>query len=145
MRRLRYIFPSVSGVIIEEDRLIDAAREALEFSRASYSGFRVGAAIMTSNGDVFTGCNIESSSYGLSICAERCALFKALSQGADDFVKIAIAVEREVPVPPCGACRQLLWDYAPKIEIILAGMGGNIKKFMLKELYPHPFGGDNMS
>ncbi len=102
----------------------------------------MGAAIETAEGEVFTGCNIESSSYGLSVCAERCALFKALSSGAEDFKRLAVVTEGGAPVPPCGACRQLLWDYAPDIEIILAGASGEIRRLSLRELYPRPFGGE---
>jgi cytidine deaminase len=103
----------------------------------------VGAAILSADGRIFTGCNIESSSFGLTICAERCALFNALSEGSIEFLKIAIVSESESPVAPCGACRQLLWDYAPNIEVVMVGSGKSIVRKKLAEIYPLPFGREN--
>ncbi|MBL7191594.1 cytidine deaminase [bacterium] len=125
------------------DELTAKARAAQGYARAEYSGFRVGAAIESSDGRIFNGCNVESSSYGLSICAERCALVKALSEGADGFTRIVIVTDAAKPAPPCGACRQLLWDYAPNINIITIA-GERRAEFSLKDIYPHPFGRDNL-
>ena len=118
--------------------LIGKAKESRSFSQAKYSNFEVGAAILTDSGEIFTGCNIESTSYGLTICAERVALTKALSEGKTRFKAIAIAGPGEEYCPPCGACRQLLYDYAPEIEVILYG-SKNDKTISLKKLLPMAF------
>ena len=119
--------------------LLDAARKAREHARAGYSGFRVGAAIEASDGRVFGGCNIENASYGLTLCAERVAIFKALSEGADAFLRIAIVADTGDPTPPCGACRQILWEYAGDIEVILGNLDGETARHRLKDLLPLPF------
>ncbi len=118
--------------------LIQSARKAKSFSQAKYSNFNVGAALETSEGEIFTGCNIESSSYGLTICAERVALTKALSEGKLNFRRMAIVGPNNDFCPPCGACRQLLYDYAADLVIILTD-GKNIEQFPLAELLPHAF------
>ncbi len=123
--------------------LVKAAKQARRFARAKYSNFKVGAALITRDGKVFTGANVESSSYGLTICAERVALTKALSEGHDQFEAIAIVAKDGEFCPPCGACRQLLFDYAPHIEVILTE-GDKIKSFKLKELLPHAFDDSNL-
>jgi len=107
-------------------------------SRAPYSNFSVGAALETSQGEIITGCNIESSSYGLTICAERVALVKALSQGKTDFKSITIVGPYDDYCPPCGACRQFLYDYAPDLIVNLTD-GSNVKTVGLKELLPLAF------
>ena len=122
-----------------DSELIASAKAASLQARAEYSGFKVGAAILSADGEVFTGCNIESSSYGLTVCAERVAIWKALSEGVDEFVKIAVVTGSEKPVAPCGACRQVLWDYAADIEVIMAGTSDEIKRVKLTDLIPLPF------
>jgi cytidine deaminase len=119
--------------------LVDAARTARERARAAYSGFKVGAAIEASDGRVFTGCNIENASYGLTLCAERVAIFKALSEGADRFSRIAIVADTENPTPPCGPCRQILWEYAGDVEVILANLDGERSRHRMADLLPFPF------
>jgi cytidine deaminase len=119
--------------------LVAAAREARERARAGYSGFKVGAAIETADGRVFTGCNIENASYGLTICAERVAIFKALSEGADRFTRIAVVADTDEPTPPCGPCRQILWEFAGDIEIILANLHREASRHRAKDLLPLPF------
>lgn len=119
-------------------QLIDHAIKVRDFSQARYSNFQVGAALETNEGEIFTGCNVESSSYGLSICAERVALTKALSEGKNTFKAMAIVGPGSDYCPPCGACRQLLHDYAPDIKIILTN-NVQIKLFDLKELIPFAF------
>ncbi len=101
----------------------------------------MGAAILCSDGRIVTGCNIESSVFGLTICAERCAVFNALSQGYSfgDLKSLAIVTGGENPTPPCGACRQVIWDWAPEIEIISATLDGKKVKYNIKELFPNPF------
>ena len=120
------------------DLLIKKAVEAQTFSQAKYSNFQVGAAIQTTNSNIFMGCNIESSSYGLTICAERVALTKALSEGFTKFDSIAIVGPGEDICPPCGACRQLLYDYAPQIDVILIN-NGDIQIIPLADLIPLAF------
>lgn len=120
--------------------LLAAAWKAREYASAPYSHYRVGAALFAESGRLYTGANVESSSYGLSICAERVALFKAVSEGERSrLIRIAVVAEgRLVPVP-CGACRQLLTDYAPDIEILLSNQPGRCEKVTLAELLPRPF------
>jgi len=118
--------------------LVQKAQEARRFSQAKYSHFKVGAALLTEEGEVFSGCNVESSSYSLTICAERVALTKALSEGRTKFKAIAIAAKDGEFCPPCGACRQLLHDYAPDLDVILTN-GSESRTFKLKELLPHAF------
>jgi cytidine deaminase len=118
--------------------LIQRAREAIKRAQATYSGFPVGAALLCKNGMIFTGCNVESSSYGLTICAERVALVKALSEGETEFLAIAIATPLKPLCPPCGACRQLLWDYTKNIDVILAAEN-EFQSLTLQELLPLAF------
>jgi cytidine deaminase len=124
----------------KDEALVDAAWQARERARAKYSRFTVGSALACSDGRVFTGCNIESSSYGLTICSERVALFKALSEGADTFTRIVVAADTDELTAPCGACRQLLWDFCGDLEIILTNRSGKSKTFRLTQLFPEPFG-----
>ncbi|NOX89331.1 MAG: cytidine deaminase [Calditrichaeota bacterium] len=125
------------------EELIKAARKARNFARAKYSNFRVGAAIITDEGEVFTGCNIESSSYSMTICAERVALTKALSEGKERFKALSIVAKDGAFCPPCGACRQLLFDYAPDIDIVLSD-GNDYQIFKLRDLLPHAFDDSNL-
>lgn len=119
--------------------LIAAAVAAKQKALAPYSKFRVGAAILTAQGKIFDGCNIESSSYGLTCCAERVALFKALSEGERDFAGIAVAADTEDFCSPCGACRQVLWDYARNAQVILVNVRGNTRELSLAQLLPEAF------
>src|SRR5262245_25073443 len=121
--------------------LIAEATRARDHALATFSGFKVGAAIETSTGRVFTGCNIENASLGLTVCAERVALWKALSEGAREFTMIAVATDAETPATPCGACRQLLWEYCGNIPVLLHSIrGGTTLNIPLAELLPRPFG-----
>jgi cytidine deaminase len=119
--------------------LISAARRAREHADAAFSHFKVGAALETGDGSVVTGCNIENATYGLTICAERVAMFKAISEGHRVFTRIAIVADTESPTPPCGACRQILWEFAGNIEILLANLTEEKGKHHLKHLLPLPF------
>jgi cytidine deaminase len=120
--------------------LINAARQARGLARAKYSNFKVGSALLCGDGRVFTGCNIESSSYGLTICSERVALFKALSEGADTFIRIVVVADTDELTAPCGACRQLMWDFCGDLEIVLTNLAGKSKTLRLTQLFPEPFG-----
>ena len=121
------------------DPLVVAAREARQRARATFSHFKVGAAIETTDGRVITGCNIENATYGLTLCAERVALFKAVSDGHDSFRRIAIVADTEAPTPPCGPCRQILWEFAGDIEVILANLQEEKGRYRLSDLLPLPF------
>jgi len=121
------------------DKLVTAAQQAKSQSLALYSNFHVGAAIETAAGKIYTGCNIESSSYGLTCCAERVAIFKALSEGERDFTRLAVAAETEEFCTPCGACRQVLWDYGRNLEIICVNKNGAAYKIKLNSLLPEAF------
>lgn len=122
-----------------EKRLLEAATGVREKAAAPYSGFHVGAALLAEDGTLVTGCNVESSSYGLTICAERTAVFKAISEGLRHFRAIAIVTDAEPPAAPCGACRQVLWDQCRDIHVILATTGGLIERTTLSALLPRPF------
>ena len=119
--------------------LIHEARQVRLNARAPYSGFKVGAALETRGGKIFTGCNVENSTYGLTVCAERVALWKAISEGESEFRRIAVVADTEVLTPPCGACRQLLWEFCGDVEVILANLRGNETRHQLKTLFPFPF------
>lgn len=115
------------------------AKAARRRARCRYSGFAVGAALQTADGTVFTGCNIENASFALTVCAERVALLKALSEGTSRFTKIAIVADTPAPTPPCGPCRQLLWEYAGDLELLLGNLRGLVARHHLSELFPLPF------
>jgi cytidine deaminase len=119
--------------------LVAAARRAREHAHARFSNFKVGAALETHDGGVVTGCNIENATYGLTICAERVAMFKALSEGYRAFTRIAVVADTEAPTPPCGACRQILWEFGGDLEIILANQERIHSRHRLSDLLPLPF------
>jgi len=119
--------------------LIAEATRARDKALAPYSGFKVGAALRTKDGTIYTGCNIENVSYGLSICAERVALWKALSEGALEFAEMAIVTDADVLTSPCGACRQLLWEYCGDIPIHLHSLKDLNEEHRLADLFPYPF------
>ncbi len=121
--------------------LVEAARDARTRAIAPYSGFAVGAALLIGDGRVVTGCNIENASYGLTVCAERVALLKALSDGHRDFVAIAVVADTSEPTPPCGSCRQLLWEYCGDIPVVLANLTEIKGAHQLATLLPLPFDG----
>jgi len=122
-----------------DDALLKAALAARENAHAPYSHFRVGAALEDSAGRLHTGCNIENASYGLTVCAERVAVFKAISEGARAFRRLATASDTDTLAPPCGACRQVLWELSGDIEILLVNSRGHTESHRLKDLYPRPF------
>jgi len=124
---------------MDSENLVQRATEAREHAYAPYSSFKVGAALLASNGRVFTGCNVENATYGLTVCAERVALWKAVSEGEREFVAVAVVADGERPPSPCGACRQLLWEFCDDIEVITANLRGARQSYHLSELFPHPF------
>lgn len=119
--------------------LVQAAIEARSKAHAPYSHFLVGAALEDSAGRIHTGCNIENATYGLTLCAERVAMFKALSEGARKFRRIAVVADTAGLTPPCGACRQILWEFAGDAEIILANLTGQTETVQLATLFPRAF------
>jgi len=125
--------------------LVAAARTAEANAIAPYSNFTVGAALLLPDGAIVAGCNIENATYGLTMCAERVALFKALSEGHRRFEAIAVSASAPRPTPPCGSCRQLLWEYCGDIPVIMAGTGDAITRTTLGALLPLPFGPDNLT
>ncbi len=129
---------SAQGRVLQSN-VFDAARMARERAMAAFSDFKVGAALETTDGRIITGCNIENSTYGLTMCAERVAIFKALSEGHRSFTRIAIVADTDQPTSPCGACRQMLWEFAGDIEVILADLTKVKTTHQLKDLLPHPF------
>jgi cytidine deaminase len=132
---------ALEGVAAGSDdaALVAAAIDARTRARARFSGFQVGAALETSTGDVVTGCNVENATYGLTMCAERVALYKALSDGKDVFTRIVVVADTDDPTPPCGSCRQLLWEYCGDIDVILANLSEVKRRMRLSQLLPLPF------
>ena len=124
---------------MRDSELVSAARAARAFARAAYSRCKVGAAVEAANGTIVTGCNIENATYGLTICAERVAMFKALSEGHRAFRRIAIVASTKGPAPPCGACRQILWEFGGDLEVVLANLRRETGRYTLSELFPMPF------
>ena len=131
--------------MVDFDRLVSEARRARDAAVAPYSGFAVGAALLAADGTIHTGCNIENASYGLTMCAERVALFKALSVGARQFTAIVVVTDTADPTPPCGACRQLLWEFCGDMPVVLANLGGVLGRHDTRELLPWPFDGRLLS
>ena len=123
------------------DPLLQAALDARENAFAPYSKFKVGAALEGLDGRIHTGCNVENATYGLTMCAERVAVFKAVSEGARRFKRVALAADTDKLTPPCGACRQILWEFCGDVEIALVNPRGRIETYRLKDLFTKPFDG----
>jgi cytidine deaminase len=121
------------------DELVAAARAARLHAVSDFSGFKVGAALETVSGVIITGCNIENATYGLTLCAERVAIFKALSEGHRQFTRIVVAADTESPTPPCGACRQIIWEFCGDIPVFLANLREVTATVPMKDLLPLPF------
>jgi len=119
--------------------LVEAAIAARQNAHAPFSKFKVGAALQDDQGRIFTGCNVENATYGLTICAERVAVFKAISEGARKFRRIAVAADTDMLTPPCGACRQILWEFCGDAELTLVNLAGKSETMQLKDLFPRPF------
>ena len=119
--------------------LLTAARAARQHAHAPYSHFLVGAALEDADGRIHTGCNIENATYGLTLCAERVAVFKAMSEGVREFRRIAVAADTETLTPPCGSCRQILWEFCGDIEVMLVNPRGKSETLRMKDLFPRAF------
>ena len=126
---------------MEEDdtKLLEAATDVRTRAYAPYSDFKVGAAVETENGDIYTGCNVESASYGLTVCAERVAIWKGISRGVTKFGRIAVVVDTEELTPPCGVCRQIIWEFCGDVPVILANLEGKTETIMMSKLLPRAF------
>ena len=125
--------------ILHDTEIIEAATAARNCALARFSNFCVGAALEAEDGQVFSGCNIESAAYELTMCAERVTIWKALSEGARRFRRIAVVADTERLTPPCGACRQLIWEFCGDIPVVLANLRGDTETLQMSELLPRPF------
>jgi cytidine deaminase len=121
------------------DALLQAALRVREYAHAPFSKFKVGAAVEDENGRIHAGCNVENATYGLTICAERNAIFKGISEGARRFRRVAVAADTQTLTPPCGACRQILWEFCGDVEVVLVNLEGKTESFRLAQLFPRPF------
>ena len=119
--------------------LMAAALAVREHAFAPFSKFKVGAALEGLDGRIHTGCNVENATYGLTLCAERVAVFKGISEGARRFKRVAVAADTDRLTPPCGACRQILWEFCGDVDIVLVNLRGKIETYRLKDLFPKPF------
>lgn len=124
--------------------LLEAALKARENAYAPYSRFQVGAALLADDGKIYTGCNVENASYGLAVCAERVAVFQAVLNGARSFRAMAVVAALDEPVPPCGACRQVLAEFAPEMPLFMGNLQGKISCLKVKDLLPYAFGLDKL-
>ena len=122
-----------------EKELVRAAKEVRERAYAPYSKFRVGAALLTKSGKIYTGCNVESASYGLTVCAERVAIWKAVSEGEKEFEKIAVVADTQELTPPCGVCRQIIWEFCGDVPVIFANLKDDSETVKMSELLPRAF------
>jgi cytidine deaminase len=128
----------------DHDALVEAAQQALENAHAPFSNFRVGAALHSTSGRIFGGCNVENATYGLTVCAERVAIFKAMSEGERNFDAIAVVTDTDKLTPPCGACRQLIWEFCGDVPVILANLKGKTETLQMRDLFPKPFDSSNL-
>jgi cytidine deaminase len=133
-----------SAANTNNDVLLAAASAARENAVAPFSKFRVGAALRAKSGKIYAGCNVENASYGLTICAERVAVFKALSEGEREFDAIAVVTDAEKLTPPCGACRQIIWEFCGNAEVILGNLKGKTEVHRMSALFPLPFDISNL-
>ena len=126
------------------DALISAARAARERAHAPFSNFKVGAALRTPSGKIFGGCNVENATYGLTVCAERVAIFKAISEGERQFDAIAVVTDTDTLTPPCGACRQLIWEFCGDVPVVMSNLHGKVEELQMSQLFPKPFDSSNL-
>jgi cytidine deaminase len=130
--------------VSENEILIEAAKQARLNAHAPFSNFRVGAALRATSGRIFGGCNIENATYGLTVCAERVAIFKAMSEGERGFDAISVVTDTDTLTPPCGACRQLIWEFCGDVAVVLANLEGKTEILQMKNLFPKPFDSSNL-
>ena len=130
---------TASTSTVTDEQLIEMAKQVRENASAAFSNFKVGAALLGEDGRVHTGCNVENATYGLTVCAERVAIFKAISEGARKFVKIVVVADTDQLTPPCGACRQITWEFCGDTEVILSNLHGKTETFRMRDLFPRAF------
>jgi cytidine deaminase len=128
----------------EYDALIAAAKQGRENAHAKFSNFKVGAALHTPTGKIYSGCNVENATYGLTVCAERVAIFKAVSEGERKFDAIAVVTDTDALTPPCGACRQLIWEFCGDVAVVMANLKGKTEVIRMSQLFPKPFDSSNL-
>jgi len=121
------------------EELVEAAKRVRENAFAPYSNFKVGSAVISEDGKIFSGCNVESASFGLTVCAERVAIWKAVSEGESELAGIAVVADTEELTPPCGVCRQIIWEFCGDVPVILANLKGDVEKILISELLPRAF------
>ena len=121
------------------EQLIESAKKVREKAYAPFSNFLVGAAVRTKDGKIYTGCNVESASYGLTVCAERIAIWKAVSEGEREFEQVAVVTDTEELTPPCGTCRQIIWEFCGDIPVTFSNLKGKVETVMMKEILPRAF------
>jgi cytidine deaminase len=130
--------------VSEYESLVSAAKDARLNAHAPFSNFRVGAALRATSGRIFGGCNVENATYGLTICAERVAIFKAMSEGERGFDAISVVTDTDTLTPPCGACRQLIWEFCGDVPVLLANLKGKTETIQMRDLFPKPFDSSNL-
>ena len=123
----------------KEKELVEAARDVRERAYAPYSNFKVGAAVRTKSGKIYTGCNVESASYGLTVCAERVAVWNAISHGKRKITRIAVVADTEELTPPCGVCRQIIWEFGGDIPVLFSNLDGKNETVQMRDLLPRAF------
>jgi len=128
----------------DNDALIAAAKRSRENAHAKFSNFKVGAALRAASGKIYGGCNVENATYGLTVCAERVAIFKAISEGERKFDAIAVVTDADTLTPPCGACRQLIWEFCGDVPVIMCNLKGQVETLRMSELFPKPFDSSNL-
>lgn len=128
----------------EYEPLIIAARKARENAHAPFSNFKVGAGLRTNSGKIYGGCNVENATYGLTVCAERIAIFKAISEGERKFDAIAVVTDTDALTPPCGACRQLIWEFCGDVPVVMTNLKGKVEVVAMHDLFPKPFDSSNL-
>lgn len=134
----------LEGIVADYDALIAVAKQARENAHAQFSNFRVGAALRAASGKIYGGCNIENATYGLTVCAERVAIFKAISEGERKFDAIAVVTDMDALTPPCGACRQLIWEFCGDVPVVMSNLKDKIEVAHMRELFPKPFDSSNL-
>jgi cytidine deaminase len=130
--------------VSEYDPLIAVAKHSRENAHAKFSNFKVGAGLRASSGKIYGGCNVENATYGLTVCAERVAIFKAISEGERKFNAIAVVTDTDALTPPCGACRQLIWEFCGDVPVVMANLKGKVEVVRMSHLFPKPFDASNL-
>jgi cytidine deaminase len=131
-------------IVGQYDALIAVAKQARENAHAKFSNFKVGAGLRATSGKIYGGCNVDNATYGLTVCAERVAIFKAISEGECKFEAIAVVTGTDTLTPPCGACRQLIWEFCGDVPVVMSNLKGKTEIVQMRELFPKPFDSSNL-